>query len=93
MLAREARVIVDAGVTEVAAVRLLVELGAARVVIGTETLADQAALERLRTELSDVPLVLSLDLRAGRVLSPNADLGRLGRGRGAGAAGQPGEAR
>ena len=78
VLAREARVIVDAGVTEVAAVRLLVELGAARVVIGTETLADQAALERLRTELSDVPLVLSLDLRAGRVLSPNADLGRLG---------------
>ena len=56
----------------------LLELGAARVVIGTETLADQAALERLRVELSDVPLVLSLDLRAGRVLSPNADLGRLG---------------
>ena len=38
---------VDAGVTDVAAVRPLLELGAARVVIGTETLADPAALERL----------------------------------------------
>jgi phosphoribosylformimino-5-aminoimidazole carboxamide ribotide isomerase len=77
-LAREARVMVDAGVTEVAAVRLLLELGAARVVIGTETLADQSALERLRAELPDAPLVLSLDVRAGRVLSPDAELARLG---------------
>jgi HisA/HisF family protein len=77
-LAREARVMVDAGVTEVAAVRLLLELGAARVVIGTETLADQSALERLRAELPDAPLVLSLDVRAGRVISPDAELARLG---------------
>ena len=77
-LAHEARVMVDAGVTETAGVRLLLELGAARVVIGTETLADQAALARLRTELLDAPLVLSLDLRAGRVLSPDAELARLG---------------
>jgi phosphoribosylformimino-5-aminoimidazole carboxamide ribotide isomerase len=77
-LAREARVMVDAGVAEVAAVRLLLELGAARVVIGTETLADQSALERLRAELPDAPLVLSLDVRAGRVLSPDAELARLG---------------
>jgi phosphoribosylformimino-5-aminoimidazole carboxamide ribotide isomerase len=77
-LAHEARVMVDAGVTEVAAVRLLLELGAARAVIGTETLADPAALERLRAELPDAPLVLSLDLRAGRVLSPDAELARLG---------------
>jgi phosphoribosylformimino-5-aminoimidazole carboxamide ribotide isomerase len=77
-LAREARVMLDAGVTEVAPVRLLLELGAARVVIGTEALADQAALERLRAGLPDATLVLSLDLRAGRVLSPDADLARLG---------------
>jgi phosphoribosylformimino-5-aminoimidazole carboxamide ribotide isomerase len=77
-LAREGRVIVDAGVTEVAAVGLLLELGAARVVIGTETLANKAALERLRAELPGAPLVLSLDLRAGRVLSPDAKLARLG---------------
>jgi phosphoribosylformimino-5-aminoimidazole carboxamide ribotide isomerase len=77
-LGHEARVMVDAGVSEVAAVRLLLELGAARVVIGTETLADQYALEWLRAELPDAPLVLSLDLRAGRVLSPDAELARLG---------------
>ncbi|MGH2744288.1 MAG: HisA/HisF-related TIM barrel protein, partial [Thermoleophilaceae bacterium] len=77
-LAHEARVMVDAGITEVAAVRLLLELGAARIVIGTETLTDPAALGRLRAELPDAPLVLSLDLRAGRVLSPDAELARLG---------------
>jgi phosphoribosylformimino-5-aminoimidazole carboxamide ribotide isomerase len=77
-LAREARLMVDAGVTGVAAVQLLLELGAARVVIGTETLADRAALARLRAELPDAPLVLSLDLRAGRVLSGDAKLAGLG---------------
>jgi phosphoribosylformimino-5-aminoimidazole carboxamide ribotide isomerase len=77
-LSREARVMVDAGATEVAAVRLLLELGAARIVIGTETLPKRAALERLRAGLPEAPLVLSLDLRAGRVLSPDAELARLG---------------
>jgi phosphoribosylformimino-5-aminoimidazole carboxamide ribotide isomerase len=77
-LAREARVMVDAGVAEVAEVGRLLELGAARVVIGTETLADERALERLRAALPDAPLVLSLDLRAGRVLSPQPELQRLG---------------
>jgi phosphoribosylformimino-5-aminoimidazole carboxamide ribotide isomerase len=77
-LSREARVMVDAGATEVSAVRLLFELGAARVVIGTETLADGTLLERLRAELPEAPLVLSLDLRSGRVLSPDPELARLG---------------
>ena len=77
-LASEARVMVDAGVTDAAAARLLLELGAAHVAIGTETLADEATLERLRAELPDAPLVLSLDLRAGRVLSPDAELAPLG---------------
>ena len=72
-LAPEARVLVDAGVTDLGAARPLLELGAARVVIGTETLADAAALERLE----GLPLVLSLDLRAGRVLSPDPGLARL----------------
>jgi HisA/HisF family protein len=76
-LAREARVMVDAGVTEAAAARGLLELGVARVVIGTETLADPAALGRLRSELPKAQLVLSLDLRAGRVVSPDGDLARL----------------
>jgi phosphoribosylformimino-5-aminoimidazole carboxamide ribotide isomerase len=77
-LAHEARVMVDAGTTEAAVVRQLLELGAARVVVGTETLADRAAFERLRQRLPDAPLVLSLDLRAGRVVAPDAGLARLG---------------
>ena len=77
-LAAEARVMVDAGATDVAAVRLLLELGAAGVVIGTESLTDQAALERLRAELPDAPLVLSLDLRAGQIVSPDPELAGLG---------------
>jgi phosphoribosylformimino-5-aminoimidazole carboxamide ribotide isomerase len=77
-LARVARPMVDAGTTETGAVRRLLELGAERIVVGTETLADRAALERLRQQLPDAPLVLSLDLRAGRVVSPDAELARLG---------------
>jgi phosphoribosylformimino-5-aminoimidazole carboxamide ribotide isomerase len=76
-LAREVRVMVDAGVTEVAQVGRLLELGVARVVIGTETLANERALARLRAALPDAPLVLSLDLRAGRVLSAEPALQRL----------------
>ena len=77
-LATEARVMVDAGATEVAAVRHLLELGVGGVVIGTESLTDEVALERLRAELPDAPLVLSLDLRSGQVVSPDPELGRLG---------------
>jgi phosphoribosylformimino-5-aminoimidazole carboxamide ribotide isomerase len=72
-LAQGARVMVDAGVTDLAAARPLLELGAARVVIGTETLADEAVLE----SLAGLPLVLSLDLRDGRLLSPDPELARL----------------
>jgi phosphoribosylformimino-5-aminoimidazole carboxamide ribotide isomerase len=77
-LARDARLIVDAGVTDAAAARQLRKLGAACVVVGTETLADPAALARLRAELPDARLVLSLDLRGERVVSRAAGLRRLG---------------
>jgi phosphoribosylformimino-5-aminoimidazole carboxamide ribotide isomerase len=76
-LAREARTMVDAGVASTAGVARLLELGVARVVIGTETLPAAAAFTRLRAEVPDAPLVLSLDLRAGRVLSPDPALAGL----------------
>ncbi len=76
-LAGEAEVMVDAGSADPRTVRALLDLGAARVVIGTETLAGAAALAGLRAVLPDAPLVLSLDLRAGRVLSPDPDLARV----------------
>ena len=76
-LAREARLMVDAGVTEPARAQALLNLGAHRVIVGTETLTGPDALERLLAALPDGALVLSIDLRDGRVLSPDAQLAGL----------------
>jgi phosphoribosylformimino-5-aminoimidazole carboxamide ribotide isomerase len=73
-LAREGRVMVDAGAAAATAVEQLLELGVARVVVGTESLPGAKAFQQLRTELPDAPLVLSLDLRGGHVLSPDPAL-------------------
>jgi phosphoribosylformimino-5-aminoimidazole carboxamide ribotide isomerase len=77
-LAGEARVMVDAGVSEPARAQALLDLGAHRVIVGTETLTGPDALDRLLAELPDGALVLSVDLRDGRVLSPDAQLAGLG---------------
>jgi phosphoribosylformimino-5-aminoimidazole carboxamide ribotide isomerase len=73
-LAREARVMVDAGVSEPEQARALLDLGAHRVVVGTETLTAPDALDRLLAELPEGAVVLSADLRDGRVLSPDPQL-------------------
>jgi phosphoribosylformimino-5-aminoimidazole carboxamide ribotide isomerase len=73
-LASEARVMVDAGVSEPARARALLDLGAHRVIVGTETLSGPDALDRLVAEMPDGALVLSVDLRDGRVLSPDPQL-------------------
>jgi phosphoribosylformimino-5-aminoimidazole carboxamide ribotide isomerase len=67
-LAREARVMVDAGVNEQEPARALLDLGVDRVVVGTETLADAEAFARVPDA------VLSVDLRDGRVLSRDGQL-------------------
>jgi phosphoribosylformimino-5-aminoimidazole carboxamide ribotide isomerase len=77
-LARDGDVMLDAGAATAPAVAGLLELGVARVVIGTESLPGVAAFRRLATELPDAPLVLSLDLRGGQVLSPDPALAGLG---------------
>jgi phosphoribosylformimino-5-aminoimidazole carboxamide ribotide isomerase len=71
-LAREARVMADAGVSGPERARALLGLGVHRVVVGTETLADAGALDRL---LPDA--VLSVDLRDGRTLSRDPRLAGL----------------
>jgi phosphoribosylformimino-5-aminoimidazole carboxamide ribotide isomerase len=76
-LAREARVMVDAGSTGADDVRGWLALGVARVVIGTETLPGADGLDDVVAALPGAPLVLSLDLRAGRVLSPDPALAAL----------------
>jgi phosphoribosylformimino-5-aminoimidazole carboxamide ribotide isomerase len=70
-LGREARVMVDAGVSEPERARELLALGVDRVVVGTETLAAADALERVPDA------VLSVDLRDGRVLARDPRLAGL----------------
>jgi phosphoribosylformimino-5-aminoimidazole carboxamide ribotide isomerase len=71
-LVSEARVMVDAGIGEPERARALLELGVERVIVGTETLPDAGALDRL---LPDA--ILSVDLRDGRALSPDPRLAGL----------------
>jgi phosphoribosylformimino-5-aminoimidazole carboxamide ribotide isomerase len=68
-LAREAPVLLDAGARDPEHVAALLALGVDGVVVGTETLPEAGALSRLRAAHPAARLVLSLDLRAGRVLS------------------------
>jgi HisA/HisF family protein len=74
-LASEARAMVDAGVREPDRARELLALGVHRVVVGTETLTGPDALDRLLAEVPE--LVLSIDLREGRTLSPDPRLAGL----------------
>jgi phosphoribosylformimino-5-aminoimidazole carboxamide ribotide isomerase len=75
-LAGEAELMVDAGVSDAAGVERLLSLGAARVIVGTETLADAGTFATLPLER----LVLSLDMRAGHVLARDRELAALGPG-------------
>jgi phosphoribosylformimino-5-aminoimidazole carboxamide ribotide isomerase len=74
-LARQSRVMVDAGVDEPERARRLLALGAHRVIAATETLPGPEALDRLLEAVPEV--VLSVDLRDGRVLSPDPQLAGL----------------
>jgi phosphoribosylformimino-5-aminoimidazole carboxamide ribotide isomerase len=73
-LAGEMRVMVDAGVGEPRRARALLDLGAHRIVVGTETLPGAGALDAL---LPVGGVVLSVDLRDGRLLSPDPGLAGL----------------
>jgi phosphoribosylformimino-5-aminoimidazole carboxamide ribotide isomerase len=75
-LATEAELMVDAGVGDAAGVERVLSLGAARAIVGTETLKNAADFAELPLER----LVLSLDMRAGRVLARDPELATLGPG-------------
>ena len=74
-LAAEAELMVDAGVSDRAGVERVLSLGAARAIVGTETL-DASAFAELPLDR----VVLSLDMRAGRVLARDPALATLGPG-------------
>jgi phosphoribosylformimino-5-aminoimidazole carboxamide ribotide isomerase len=75
-LAAEAELMVDAGAGDAAGVERVLSLGAARAIVGTETLADAGAFAELPLDR----LVLSLDMRAGQVLARDPELATLGPG-------------
>ena len=75
-LAAEAELIVDAGAGDAAGVERVLSLGAARAIVGTETLADAHAFAELPLDR----VVLSLDMRAGQVLARDPELATLGPG-------------
>jgi phosphoribosylformimino-5-aminoimidazole carboxamide ribotide isomerase len=76
-LAGEARLMVDAGVSEPARARALLDLGAQRVIVGTETLTGLDALTRLLAQVPGDALIVSVDLREGRALSADPELAGL----------------
>jgi phosphoribosylformimino-5-aminoimidazole carboxamide ribotide isomerase len=72
-LARVAAPWVDAGATTPERVAALARAGVARNVVGTESLGPGALTARLFAEPSP-PLVLSVDMREGKLISPDPEL-------------------
>lgn len=64
------RLWVDAGTSSVAQAQALFDLGASRVIIGSETLASMQQLRQLATALPPQQLVLSVDLKGGVLRAP-----------------------
>ena len=75
--ALEAPLWVDAGVSSVDQAHRLVDLGAARVVVGLETLSSWMALKAICESAGRERIAFSLDLRAGRPVIPGVFSGRL----------------
>ena len=67
------QIMIDAGVRQPADVQDLLDLGVAEVIVATETLPDIKIAEQLLRQFGPEHLVLSVDLRHGKVMSPCAD--------------------
>lgn len=72
LVERGCRVLVDAGLRAATDARLVLDAGASAVVAGTETLKSIAELRALLAALGPERVVLSLDLRNGRVVGDPA---------------------
>lgn len=70
----QVRLMVDAGSAGVAAVRRVLDAGAATAVVGSETLQDVSALEEMLAAVPASRLAFSLDVKDGGVLSRCAEL-------------------
>ena len=68
---------VDAGVADPAAVRPLLEAGAGRVIIGSETLVSLKGLDAIVAAHSRDHLLVSVDVKNGRLLAGGPELAKL----------------
>jgi phosphoribosylformimino-5-aminoimidazole carboxamide ribotide isomerase len=68
---------VDAGVSTVEAAQRLLAQSAERIIVGSETLASLEQLRRLIPAVGTPSLILSLDLRGGRLLGGSPEIARL----------------
>jgi phosphoribosylformimino-5-aminoimidazole carboxamide ribotide isomerase len=73
MAAPGATVWLDAGITTVDRARRVLALGAARVVVGLETLSSWEALEQIASAVGDSAVAFSLDLRNGAPVGAPGD--------------------
>jgi phosphoribosylformimino-5-aminoimidazole carboxamide ribotide isomerase len=67
-------IVLDAGITRAVDVAPWLDQGVHKVAVGTETLREFRALEELPATIDRKRLVISLDTRDGKVLSPCAEL-------------------
>ena len=70
------RIMLDAGINEPDLAQELLKKGVKKVIIGTETLPSIKNLQKILTILSPEKIIVSLDLKGGKILSQAADLQR-----------------
>jgi phosphoribosylformimino-5-aminoimidazole carboxamide ribotide isomerase len=70
-------IILDAGISEIADAAAWIDMGIHKVVVGAETLRAFNTLQKLPAAFERDRLVFSLDTRAGKILSPCAELAAM----------------
>jgi phosphoribosylformimino-5-aminoimidazole carboxamide ribotide isomerase len=70
-------VMVDAGVNNIEAARAAEKAGASKIIVATETLEDLNTIPEIAKDIGSDRIILSLDLKQGRILSRSAQLAAL----------------
>jgi len=71
------QIMLDAGIDDLTSVQTLLRKDVAKVIIGTETLRSLSNLENIAMQISPEKLIISLDLRRGRIISKDEELTTL----------------
>jgi phosphoribosylformimino-5-aminoimidazole carboxamide ribotide isomerase len=71
------QLMVDSGVSTLKAAKNLLNVGVSKVVVGTETLSDLGFVEQANDCIGKNNFVVSLDMRAGKVLSKSGEIRKM----------------